>query len=361
MGEVWRARDTRLGREVALKVLPDDVAHDPERRRRFEREARLLAALNNPGIASLHGLEEADGILFLVMELVEGRTLAERLLPGALPVAGALGFARQIAEALESAHEHGILHRDLKPQNIKLTPEGRVKLLDFGLAKVLDAEDSGAPFSQRHTAVTDSTAAGVAVGTAPYMSPEQARGEAVDRRTDVWAFGCVLFEMLSGRRVFPGPSRSEAIAAVLEREPDWSVLPSDTPPSVRTLLSHCLHKDKNERLHDIADARIELKDAASSSAGSANSVGSVSVTPSTRKGWRRDLIWGALVIGSALVGAWAAWRTQPGLQSRRSGCRSPRPREDRSPPKAVLSSTWRSHPTAAAWPSWRAGGSSCGT
>jgi serine/threonine protein kinase len=234
MGEVWRARDARLGRDVALKLLPDDVAHDPDRRRRFEREARLLAALNHPSIATLHGFEQADGLLFLVMELVEGRTLAEKVLAGPLPMTGALDLARQIADAIEAAHERGILHRDLKPQNIKVTPEGRVKLLDFGLGKVLEAGDSGAALSERLTATTDSTSAGSAVGTAPYMSPEQAKGQAVDRRTDVWAFGCVLFEMLSGRRAFPGPTRSEAIAAVLELEREWSLLPADTPTSVRT-------------------------------------------------------------------------------------------------------------------------------
>jgi eukaryotic-like serine/threonine-protein kinase len=309
MGEVWRARDSKLGRDVALKLLPADVAHDPERRRRFEREARLLAALNHPGIGSLYGLEEADGILFLVMEVVEGRTLAEKLLRGPSPIAEALELARQIAEAIEAAHGRGILHRDLKPQNIKVTPEGRVKLLDFGLAKVLEAGDSDAPFSDRQTATTDSTSAGLAVGTAPYMSPEQAKGDAADRRTDVWAFGCVLFEMVTGRRAFPGPTRSEAIAAVLAREPDWSALPSDTPSSVRMLLTRCLRKDKNERLHDIADARIELKDAASS-APPTNPGASASSVRAHAPGRLRSGAWSALVLASAFVLAWAVWLTR---------------------------------------------------
>src|SRR2546422_4933676 len=217
MGEVWRARDTRLGREVALKVLPNGLATDPDRLARLEREARLLAALNHPGIAAIHGIEQADGVPLLVLELVEGPTLAERLRRGPLPVREALEVGRQIAEALEAAHEKGIIHRDLKPSNIKLAPQGRVKLLDFGLAKALAADVPADEVSSLSTN-TSPTEAGVLLGTAPYMSPEQARREAVDRRTDVWGFGCVLYEMLAGRRAFPGPTLSDVIAAVLAPE-----------------------------------------------------------------------------------------------------------------------------------------------
>jgi len=308
MGEVYRARDTRLGRDVALKILPDDVAHDPERRRRFEREARVLAALNDPGIAALFGLEEADGVLCLVMELVEGPTLAERLNVGPLRLSEALGLARQMADALAAAHERGILHRDLKPANVKITPEGRVKLLDFGLAKVLQAEDSGAAASEEPTAAADTTGLGVAVGTAPYMSPEQARGEVVDRRTDVWAFGCVLYEMLSGRRAFPGPSRSEAIAAVLEHEPTWEALPAATPPSIRKLLQRSLEKDRGRRLHDMGDARLEIEEAQIELSSGA-SAAAAPAAPRRRTHW----LWAGGLMAAAIGGllVWLVLRALP--------------------------------------------------
>lgn len=261
MGQVYRALDTRLGREVALKLLPEEIFHNHERRRRFEREARSLAAFHHPGIVTLYGFEEADGILCLVMELVEGPTLADRLKHGSLPLPEALRIASQIAEALEAAHERSILHRDLKPSNIKMTPEGRVKLIDFGLAKMEPAE-SETEQSEKPTASEETTGFGVAVGTAPYMSPEQARGEAVDHRTDVWAFGCVLYEMLTGRRVFPGKNSVETIAAVLRMEPDWNALPAETSSGIRKLLKRTLIKEKAHRLHDIGDAQLELEEAA---------------------------------------------------------------------------------------------------
>jgi serine/threonine protein kinase len=260
MGEVWRVRDARLGREVAIKVLPEAVAGDPARVARFEREAKLLASLNHPGIATVHGFEQVDGVSMLVQELVEGLTLAERLRRGALPMREALELAVLIAEALEAAHEKGIVHRDLKPSNVKLTADGRVKVLDFGLAKALGTESAVADVSKL-TTDTSPTGAGVILGTAPYMSPEQARGEGVDERTDIWAFGCVLYEMLTGGRAFRGATGSDVIAAIIERQPDWKALPTGTPPLVGSVLRRCLQKDRSRRLHAIADARLEIEEA----------------------------------------------------------------------------------------------------
>jgi Tol biopolymer transport system component/tRNA A-37 threonylcarbamoyl transferase component Bud32 len=319
MGEVFRARDLKLGREVALKALPDAVAGDRERRSRFEREARLLASLNHPHIAAIHELLETDeGVPVLVLELVEGETLDVRIARGPLPLKEALTVSGQIAEALEAAHERGILHRDLKPSNVKLTREGKAKLLDFGLAKAVEGVgDSGvgAVLSSAETLTrpADATAAGAVLGTAPYMSPEQARGEAIDKRTDVWAFGCVLYEMLSGRRAFSGRSRAEAVAAVLEREPDWGALPEGTPVAVRALLRRCLQKDNADRLHDIADARIELKEAledlSSGPMSAATGIAAATGTPpATRR--RRLVPWagGLLALGLAVaLGVWAVW------------------------------------------------------
>jgi serine/threonine-protein kinase len=244
MGDVYRARDLKLGREVAIKVLPEDVAGSEERLARFEREARILAALNHPGIATLHGLETSTGGPLLVMELVEGETLAARLSRGSLPIDEALTFFRQIAEALESAHGKGILHRDLKPSNVMITPEGRVKLLDFGLAKAFLDEVPESGSSQSPT-LTKGTAHGVILGTASYMSPEQARGKSVDRRTDIWAFGAVLFEALSGRKAFAAETVTDTLAAVVRGEPDLAALPGATPARVRDLVSRCLRKDAN--------------------------------------------------------------------------------------------------------------------
>jgi serine/threonine protein kinase len=254
MGEVYRARDSKLGREVAIKVLPASCSGDPERRSRLEREARTLASLNHPNIATIYGLEEVDGVCALVLELVEGPTLADRIGAGGMPLNAVVRAARQLAEALEAAHEKGIVHRDLKPANIKITPSGQVKVLDFGLAKVVLDESPDANLSQLPT----KTRQGVVLGTPAYMSPEQATGSAVDERTDIWAFGCVLFEMLSGRRTFAGNTISDTVAAVLGREPDWTALPESVPEGLRRLLRRCLEKDPKGRLHHIADARIEL-------------------------------------------------------------------------------------------------------
>jgi hypothetical protein len=261
MGEVYRARDTRLGREVAVKTLPETFAADPSRLARLEREARVLAALNHPHVAAIHQVEQEGGTRVLVLELVPGETLAERLRRGPLPVREALPLFRQVAEGLEAAHEKGVLHRDLKPANVKITPEGRAKILDFGLAKAFAVDDGAPDVSHSPTISYEGTEHGVILGTAAYMSPEQARGKPVDRRTDVWSFGSVLFEALTGRQAFPGETISDIIAAILAREPDWSRLPGETPPRVRELLHRCLQKDVARRLHDIGDARIELDEA----------------------------------------------------------------------------------------------------
>ena len=264
MGEVYRARDTKLQRDVAVKFLPHAFTTDPERLSRFEREARVLAALNHPNIGAIYGFEEADGLRFLILELVDGPTLADRLAKGPLRVAGALIAARQIAEALEAAHEKGIVHRDLKPANIKLMLDGSVKVLDFGLAKVA-ADDAALDLSQTPTMAMDQTRDGAIVGTVRYMSPEQASGKPADKRSDLWAFGVVLFEMLTGRSVFAGETMSHVLAAVLTAEPDWTTLPAETPAPIRKLLRRCLEKDRKRRLESAADARLEIDDALSPS------------------------------------------------------------------------------------------------
>jgi eukaryotic-like serine/threonine-protein kinase len=265
MGEVFRARDRRLGREVALKVLPAGFAEEPERVARFRREATLLASLNHPRIAAIHGLEEAGGVVALALELVEGEDLAERLQRGALPAEEAIAVARQIAEGLEAAHERGIVHRDLKPANVKLTRDDAVKILDFGLAKAVAGDAAGAPddaLSASPTLSRPMTEAGFILGTAAYMSPEQARGRAVDKRSDIWAFGVVLYEMLTGRRLFSGETITDVLAAVLRHDPDWAALPPDTPPGVRALLRRCLERDPRRRMRDIGEARIVLEGSA---------------------------------------------------------------------------------------------------
>jgi serine/threonine protein kinase/Tol biopolymer transport system component len=262
MGEVYRARDTKLGRDVAIKVLPDALAHDPERLARFEREAKTLAALNHPNIAHIHGFEDSTAVPALVMELVEGPTLADRIATGARPIDETLKVAAHIADALAAAHEKGIVHRDLKPANVKITPDGVVKVLDFGLAKAAGGEST--PDLSQSPTLAGVTRDGIILGTAPYMSPEQAKGRPVDKRTDLWAFGAVLYELLTGRRAFTGEGVSDTLAHVLMTEPDWTALPANTPASIRRLLRRCLEKDRKRRLADAADARLEIDDALAS-------------------------------------------------------------------------------------------------
>ena len=258
MGEVYRALDTNLGREVAVKVLPTAVANDSEKIARLEREARLLGAVNHPNIATLHGLEESDGIRFLVMELIEGETLQERIADGSLSMIVCLRLFKQIAEGLEAAHEKGIVHRDVKPANIKITPDDKPKILDFGLAKAFGPELAGRTASESPTMTRQGTETGVILGTAAYMSPEQARGRTLDKRTDIWSFACCLFEALTGRPAFLGETVSDTIAKILQTAPAWSELPVVTPHRISELLRRCLTKDSHDRLHDIADARLEI-------------------------------------------------------------------------------------------------------
>lgn len=270
MGVVYRASDTRLNRPVALKVLPSDLAKDPERLWRLSREARMLAAVNHAGIATLFGMEEHDGVRLLSMELVLGDTLAERISRGRLSRREAVSLHVQIAEALEAAHEKGVIHRDLKPENVKITADGKVKILDFGLAKT--EAPAGASLGQDIIAGSAHTSEpGFVIGTLPYMSPEQARGQPVDRRTDIWAFGCCLFEALSGRRAFPGATGTDTLAAILDKDPDWSALPSDTPENVRKVLSRCLEKDPSRRFRDIGDVRLDLREGEAASVSAATS------------------------------------------------------------------------------------------
>src|SRR5262245_3217965 len=309
MGEVYRARDTKLDREVAIKILPEAVAVDAERVARFRREAKVLASLNHPNIAIIHGLEQAGDIHALVMELVSGEDLSQRIARGAIPIDEALPIARQIAEALEAAHEQGIIHRDLKPANIKQRPDGTVKVLDFGLAKALDSEagEAGrAGVAGRD--VTDSptmtspamTQAGVILGTAAYMSPEQARGKPVDKRADIWAFGVVVFEMLAGRRAFEGDDISITLAAVMMKEPEWRALPASTPLGLRRLLTRCLKKDPKARIRDIGDARLQIEELLS---GAPEEPSGPAVLPRPLSLWQRARSWtsaAALALGLVL-------------------------------------------------------------
>ena len=283
MGQVWQATDTQLNRQVALKILPDAFATDPDRLARFKREAQILASLNHPNIAAIYGIEEAEGTRALVLELVEGPTLADRIAKGPIPLDEALPIAKQIAEALEAAHEAGVIHRDLKPANIKVREDGTVKVLDFGLAKALDPTPATDP-SQSPTLTAAATQMGVIMGTAAYMSPEQATGKVVDKRADIWAFGCVLYEMSAGRPVFAGATVSETLARVLEREPDFSFLPVDAPLALRRLLRRCLAKDRRQRLQHIGDARLEIGDSELTGAASEESVSGASPGPARRPG-----------------------------------------------------------------------------
>ncbi len=304
MGEVYRARDARLSRDVAIKILPEAFAADPERLVRFQREAQVLASLNHPHIAAIYGLEETDGRRALVLELVEGETLADRIARGPLPVDEALDVARQIADALEAAHERGIVHRDLKPANVKLTPGGKVKVLDFGLAKALSGESSSPDVTKSPTLTAAATQAGVVIGTAAYMSPEQARGKSVDRRADIWAFGAVLYEMLTGRKAFEGDTISDTLAAVLMREPDWSALPAGVPASVRRVLRRCLDRDPRTRFRDVADARIEMDEVAA-----AEPVAPLASPRPARRGAAVLLVAGGVLLGA--LATYLATRPKP--------------------------------------------------
>ncbi len=336
MGEVYRARDTRLNRDVALKVLPEAFAADPQRMARFEREAQVLASLNHPNIAAIYGLEESDSTRALVMELVEGQTLAERIAARSAQSRGVgaihelllqepLQTAKQVAEALEYAHERGIIHRDLKPANIKITPEGTVKILDFGLAKAMGPDEASRDISNSPTLSAAMTQAGFILGTAAYMSPEQAKAKPVDRRCDIWAFGCVLFEILSGKKPFDGESVTDVLASVIKSEPDWNALPADTPPSIQHLIRRCLNKDPKQRLRDIGDARITIEETLSGTGVPPSNFGPL---PQAGEGGpegrvrvphpRRILPWAvaalALIAGLGL-GWWAKARRSPSAAS----------------------------------------------
>ncbi len=304
MGVVWKARDLRLGREVAVKILPEAFAADAGRRQRFEREARLLASLDHSGIATVYGLHESDGVHFIAMELVPGTTLAARLARGAVPVGEALAMARQIAAALAAAHERGVIHRDLKPANIMVRDDGALKVLDFGLAKFSGPQPAATDGSPASTVAREGTSDGVILGTAAYMSPEQARGQPLDKRTDIWSFGCVLYELLTRKRCFGGETTSDALAGILERDPDWTALPEEVPAEVRRLLSRCLRKDPEERLRDIADARFAIEDLRD-----ADGPGAAAARPR-----RRAPLWlalAAVAVVCAAVASWLARRPPP--------------------------------------------------
>ena len=304
MGQVYRAQDTKLPREVALKILPDAFVHDPDRLARFRQEAHVLASLNHPNIATIYGFEDSGAVHALVLEVVEGPTLADRIARGPLPLDEAVAIARQIAVALEAAHERGIVHRDLKPANIKLRDDGTVKVLDFGLAKALEpvgGPTGAATISPTITSPAMMTGVGVLLGTAAYMSPEQARGKPVDKRSDIWAFGCVLYEMLTGRRAFIGDEVADVLVGVLSREPDWSVLPEQTPDSIRRLLRRSIERDRRRRLADIADARLELDEDAASNSGAESAAKHRASSTTGRLPWVVAGVLGVAMLAGALV------------------------------------------------------------
>jgi serine/threonine-protein kinase len=307
MGEVYRAHDERLDRDVAIKVLPTEVAGVQDRLERFEREAKLLASLNHPNIATLHGLEDEEHHRFLVMELVEGESLASVIARGAVPVNEAIPIALQIAKALEAAHEHGIIHRDLKPANVMIESGNQVKVLDFGLAKAFEPEGSGPEspesLAESPTLTADLTRGGVLLGTAAYMSPEQARGKPVDKRADIWAFGCTFYEMLTRSRPFGGTTSTEILASIIKEPPEWDALPQGIPAAVRRLLTRCLTKDPGERLHDIADARLVLQSVASGEYDREETV----ALPTPHAGWRGWLPWGLAAVFACLAVAILIW------------------------------------------------------
>ena len=301
MGQVWRATDTTLGRHVAIKILPDAFASDPERLARFEREAKTLASLNHPHIAAIYAVEKSSGTLALVMELVEGEDLSQRIARGAIPIDEALPIARQIAEALEAAHEQGIIHRDLKPANIKVRADGTVKVLDFGLAKAFDPAAASSPEAMNSPTITSPamTQAGMILGTVAYMSPEQARGKVVDKRADIWAFGAVLYEMLTAKRAFAGGDVSEVLASVLAREPEWTHLPGTVPPALGLFLRRCLQKEPKQRVQAIGDVRLALEGAFETAASPI-----ATASPRGRLPW---MVATAAVVGMATL-AVPAWR-----------------------------------------------------
>ena len=316
MGEVYRAEDTNLSREVAIKVLPEQFTKDPQRLARFEREAKLLASLNHPNIAAIYGFEEADDVRFLALELVPGDTLAERVAKGPVPVEEALEVCRQIAEGVEAAHEKGVIHRDLKPANVKVTPEGKVKILDFGLAKALEGETPApSSLSQSPTLTNAATQAGVILGTAAYMSPEQARGEATDKKADVWAFGCVLFEMLTGRQTWGGRTVTDVIAALVAREPEWNSLPPNLHPRLRLLLERCLEKEPKDRYQGIGDARVDIQTVLADPSGVlVQPTGDVvQAAPESKLPWVAAIVLGIVVAG---VAGWSLRPSEPGSVGR---------------------------------------------
>ena len=313
MGEVYRASDTTLNRDVALKILPETFAHDQDRVARFKREAQVLASLNHPHVAAIHGLAEAEGYQILVLELVDGEDLAQRIARGAIPLDDVLPIARQIADALEAAHEQGIVHRDLKPANIKVRPDGTVKVLDFGLAKALELGSGGAPSATMSPTITTPamTQMGMILGTAAYMSPEQAKGRAADKRSDIWAFGCVLYEMLSGERAFKGEDVSDTLAAVLRQELDWTAVPEATPAALRRLIARCLDRDPKRRLRDIGEARIVLDDPAARDTSAERSSTTALPIASTRPLWRRSIPIVLNAIAAAVLAGTVAWMWRP--------------------------------------------------
>ena len=313
MGEVYQARDTTLDRDVALKVLPEAFTADPDRLARFQREAKVLASLNHPNIGAIHGLESSGDTQALVLELIAGPTLADRIAEGPIPVDDALAIAKQIADALEGAHERGIIHRDLKPANVKVRPDGTVKVLDFGLAKAVTPEASGVSTNESPTmSLTAATQMGMVIGTAAYMAPEQAKGKPVDKRADIWAFGVVLLEMLTGSRVFDGETASETLAAVMMKEPDWGRLLADLPSKLNNLVRRCLEKDPRERVRDIGDARLAMQGAFETSIRVASGPTTVASTPF----WQRPVAIAGAVLASLVVGGGAAWNlTGPGTVS----------------------------------------------
>ena len=311
MGEVYRATDTKLNRDVALKILPQQFASDSQRMGRFQREAEVLASLDHPNIGQIHGIEDAGQTKALVLQLIEGPTLADRIAQGPIPIEETLKIALQIAEGLEAAHEKGVIHRDLKPANIKVTPEGQVKILDFGLAKALEGDAPDSSLSQSPTLTNAATQAGVILGTAAYMSPEQARGQPVDKRADIFAFGCVLFECLTEKRLFDEPTVSDTLASVLKTEPDWSLLPDETPPAMRRLLLRCLSKDPRDRLHSVADARIELTEALERTRSPEDAAVAAESRPAPA--WWIPAALGLAGVAGWLLAGWAIISPDPGL------------------------------------------------